>query len=97
MTTGTKFSTLKGEYTLYFDNRAFRQAEKAMGHSLTSMKDGVGSLTMFLHAGLLRQHPSIDLEDVDDIIDDLGYEKVTEILGEAIEASPPLCKKAAPK
>ncbi len=58
MNTGTRFFALKSEYTLFFDNRAFRQAEKAMGHSLSAMQDSIGSLTILLHAGLLRHHPS---------------------------------------
>ncbi|MBT9134875.1 MAG: hypothetical protein DDT38_01617 [Firmicutes bacterium] len=93
MDTGIKFYALKREYTLYFDNRAFRVAEKEMGHSLASMKDGIGNLTLLLHAGLLRYHPSATLEIVDDIVDELGYEKMSEVLGEAIEQSPPLRKR----
>ncbi|MBT9156822.1 MAG: hypothetical protein DDT37_01813 [Firmicutes bacterium] len=96
MNTGTKFTTLDREYTLYFDNRAFRVAEKAMGHSLAAMADGIGNLTLLLQAGLSRHHPSITLENVDDIIDDLGYEKMTEILGEAMVASPPLRNRTSP-
>ncbi len=95
MDTGTKFLALKREYTLCFDNRAFRYAEKTLGHSLSAMQDSIGNLTILLHAGLLRHHPSAILELVDDIIDDLGYEKITELLGEAMEASPPLRKRTS--
>ncbi|MBT9156630.1 MAG: hypothetical protein DDT37_01618 [Firmicutes bacterium] len=90
MDIGTKFSALKREYTLYFDNRAFRCAEKNLGHPLSAMQDSIGSLTILLHAGLLRHHPSATIEIVDDIIDDLGYEKITDIVGEAMAVSPPL-------
>ncbi|MBT9134600.1 MAG: hypothetical protein DDT38_01339 [Firmicutes bacterium] len=96
MNTGTKFTALSREYILYFDNRAFRHAEKAMGHSFSSMNDGISSLTLLLQAGLSRHHPDMTLKDVDDIIDDIGYEMITEILGEAMEASPPLRKRMPP-
>ncbi|MBT9134778.1 MAG: hypothetical protein DDT38_01520 [Firmicutes bacterium] len=97
MNTGTKFIALDREYTLYFDNRAFRQTEKIMGHSLGAMTDGIGNLTVLMHAGLSRHHSSITLENVDDIIDDIGYEKVAEILGEAMAASPPLRSRTLAK
>ncbi len=95
MDIGTKFSALKREYTLYFDNRAFRCAEKNLGHPLSAMQDSIGNLTILFHAGLLRHHPNAILELVDDIIDDLGYETISDILGEAMEASPPLRKRTS--
>ncbi len=97
MNTGIRFTALEKEYTLYFDNRAFRVAEKAMGHSLSALQDSIGSLTMLLHAGLLRYQPQITLDQVDEIVDELGYEKIAEVLGEAMAASPPLRKRALPE
>ncbi|MBT9143625.1 MAG: hypothetical protein DDT29_02033 [Dehalococcoidia bacterium] len=97
MNTGTKFTALDREYTLYFDNRAFRVAEKTMGHSLGALQDSIGDVTLLLHAGLLRHQPQITLEKVDDIIDDIGYERVADILGEAMAASPPLRSRTSPE
>ncbi|MBT9134784.1 MAG: hypothetical protein DDT38_01526 [Firmicutes bacterium] len=90
MTTGSTFTALGREYTICFDNRAFRTAEKSMGHSLSAMQDSIGSLTTLLHAGLSRHHPKISIDDVDEIVDELGYEKIAVALGEAMAASPPL-------
>ncbi|MBT9156799.1 MAG: hypothetical protein DDT37_01789 [Firmicutes bacterium] len=61
------------------------------------MQDSIGDVTLLLHAGLLRHQPQIKLEKVDEIVDELGYEKIADILGEAMAASPPLRKRTLTK
>lgn len=93
MDIGTIIKTEKKNYVLRFDNRAYRLAEKISGKALTSLKDGINDLSTLLLAGLSGKHPETTIETVDEIIDEIGYEEISEILGEAIKQSPPLQKR----
>ncbi len=92
-----EFSAGGKKYKLFFDNRAFRTVEKSMGRPLSLMQDSVSDFTILLHAGLGRHHPELSADDVDEIINELGYDAMMEVLSEAIKESPPLRKRTPPK
>lgn len=89
---GREVPLVAGEttYTLYAGNRALRMLERDTGKSVVEIFEDVdqGSVelvTIVLHAMLKRNHPDLDVDDVDDIIDAAGYKAVGEALGKAAD------------
>lgn len=77
-------------YTLVFGNRALRLIERELGKPVGQMdEDSISDLTVMIWAGLQRHHPALTVNDVDDIIDDVGYAAVGEIAGKALAAAMP--------
>lgn len=79
------------KYTLVFGNRALRLAEKEGGKPFGKFDfESVGDVSILIWAGLQSKQPDLSLDDVDDIIDDVGYETLTVIAADAItRAFPP--------
>lgn len=85
--------TLDRERTLVFDFGAYRRIEERTGHSV--MRDGMpmakfGSVGFFLevlHAGLLREDPTITLEQVEAHLSGADGAPVLEAMATALRAS----------
>lgn len=95
------FDALGQSYTLKFGNGAVRHIENETGMSFAQVgaaladpeKATMTVLTVAFHGALRRHHPGLSLEDVDDLIDDLGPEKAGKLLGEAVALTyPPAAK-----
>lgn len=89
-------------YILYGGNRALRMIERDTGKSVVALfseqglaEIGVGTLTSITWALLTRHHPDLTVDDVDDIIDDAGYDKVMDAIGKALEHAFPDAKAQA--
>lgn len=83
-------------YTLYFGNRAFRLFELELGKPLNRLNFlSIHEATLMVWAGLQRHHPDVTVEDVDTLIDEIGYGTVTELAEAAIYAAFPQAKAAA--
>lgn len=92
------------QYTLVFGNRALRIVERELGRpfgqiimelqaadegQLDLSKLSISDLTTLLWAGLQLNHPNLNLEAVDDIIDELGFTQAFELMGEAFSLAFP--------
>lgn len=77
-------------YTLFFGNRSFRMLEQKLGKSFQEFNfNSVDEMTVALWSGLQKYHPQLTIEEMDDIIDDVGYVKLAGIAAEAIGAAFP--------
>lgn len=86
-------------YVLHFGNLAYRRFEREAGHPLPGLRvadAGVTDLTVLLWAGLLAYSPEATMETADEIMDELGYAAVGEVLGPALADSPPLARRTSP-
>lgn len=77
-------------YRLYYGNRSIRLLEKTL-HKTFADFDGnsVEEITTAVWCGFQQFHPEITMDDVDDIIDEVGYTKMADLCGEAINAAFP--------
>lgn len=87
-------------YTLYAGNRALRMMERETGQPFVELierfeRGEVGLITTMVWALLSRHHADLTIDDCDDIIDDVGYEAVTEAVGKAVEYAFPQAKAEA--
>lgn len=72
-------------YKLHYGNRAFRRAETALAKPFAEINlERLQELTVMVWAGLLRFQPDIAIDEVDDIIDAIGYERIGLDVAEAI-------------
>lgn len=76
------------EFVLYAGNKALRMLERDTGKAVTEIfaevdKGSVGLMTTALWAMLQSRHPELSIDDVDDIIDTIGYQAIGEALGRA--------------
>ena len=93
MNTPTEIKTSDKAYLLYYDNRAYRKMEEQTGKPFARFQhESISEMTSLLWAGLLRHQPKATIETADEIIDDLGYETVMQIVVKAVEQSPPFQK-----
>ena len=79
-------------YKLVLGNAALFMLEDEFGltlSELTKQEVSVKKITLILYAALKRHHPNITLDDVHEIIDALGYEKVAEVMKELFEKAFP--------
>lgn len=76
--------------TLIFGNRALRLAEKQGAKAFGKFDfESISDVSTLIWAGLQAKHPEISLDDVDDIIDEVGYAGLTEMAAQAIERAFP--------
>ena len=87
---GREVQLVAGEttYILYAGNRALRLIERETGKPLTDaiedmQRGSVGLMTTMLWSMLQQHHPTMTLDDVDEVIDAAGYEAIGEAVGEA--------------
>ena len=76
------------EFVLYAGNKALRMLERDTGKAVTELfaevdRGSVGLMTTALWAMLQSRHPELTIDDVDDIIDTVGYQAIGETLGRA--------------
>lgn len=74
-----------------YSNYAFRRMEKALGIPLAKLgakmannEIGINDITIMLWAGLLFYNEEAQLDDADEIIDAVGYDKISEVINEAM-------------
>lgn len=96
------FEALGKTWSLIFNNRAWRNVEQRTGKYgslLMSQEEGLSftEYTILTLCGLAHRHPDITMDKVDEIIDDLGYEALLEIVKSAVELSPPLRQRTSTK
>ena len=74
--------------TLYLGNRALRMSERELGFSISKLGENIGihEMTIMFWACLQKYHPETTIDNVDDMFDELGQEKASELFGKAIEA-----------
>lgn len=83
-------------YRLYYGNRSIRLLEKTLGKSFAEFDgNSVEEITTAVWCGFQQYHAGITMEDVDDIIDEVGYTELADICGEAIAAAFPTAKGTA--
>lgn len=83
-------------YRLYYGNRSIRLLEKTLGKSFDMFNgNSVEEITVAVWCGFQQFHAGITIEDVDDIIDEVGYTTMADICGEAIAAAFPAKEDAA--
>lgn len=77
-------------YTLKYGNRALRLAEMELNKPFNRVNwDSIHEATAVFWAGLQSHHPDLRLEDVDEIIDEVGMGTVAAVAAEALEAAMP--------
>jgi hypothetical protein len=99
------FDALGQSYTLKFGNGAVRHIENETGMSFAQVgavlsdpaKATMTVLTVAFHGALRRHHPDLSIDDVDDILDDLGPEKAGKLLGDAVALTYPPAPKGGAK
>lgn len=90
-----KFSDSSGqEFTLYFGMRAFRAFEIETGSGIIQVFSTMDTVKMtdlatMVKVGLETYHSTINSNEVDDLIDDVGLNRMLELLGEAVSKSLP--------
>jgi hypothetical protein len=85
-----QFEVAGKTYSLVFGNKALRVAEKELGKSFTQIDaTSINEMTVLVWAGLQRKHPELTIADVDDLIDEVGYARLTELAGKAMSAAMP--------
>jgi hypothetical protein len=93
-----KFEANGKTYTLFFGNRSFRMLEQKLGKSFQEFNfNSVDEMTVALWSGLQKYHPDISVDDMDDIIDDVGYVKLAGIAAEAINGAFPEADEETPQ
>jgi len=77
-------------YTLRYGNRAFRLFEREAGKPLGALTaESIQEMTLVVWAGLQTHHPDISVEDVDEVIDAVGYTEMTRMVTAALKAALP--------
>lgn len=83
-------------YRLYYGNRSIRLLEKTLGKPFEEFNgNSVNEITTAVWCGFQQFHPGMTMEEVDDIIDEVGYVKMADICGEAIAAAFPSKEETA--
>ena len=78
-------------YKLYLGNKALYFLEDEFGLTMrelfSKLKDelSIKKFTLIILASLKKYHPDITLEEVHDIIDAVGYEKISEVIRHLFE------------
>jgi len=78
-------------YSLKYNNKALRMLEKTFEMSISKLGEkmqgdiGINDLTEMFRIGLLHQIPNLTLEQTDEIIDEIGLQKVSEAIAKAFE------------
>ena len=78
-------------YSLKYNNKALRMLEKTFEMSISKLGKkmqgdiGINDLTEMFRIGLLHQIPNLTLEQTDEIIDEIGLQKVSEAIAKAFE------------
>lgn len=84
-------------YTIVYGNRAFRTIEKELHRPIVRLnQESLDDLTTVIWGGLLANHPGITIDEVDDIIDEVGYVKIGEIVKTAVEKALPEAAEKEP-
>lgn len=88
------FKVGKEQYHLYAGNRAFRLIERELGIPLLDVLDrlnklDINALTVVVWALLQQMHPDLALDDVDGVVDAVGYEQLSALLEQALEHALP--------
>ena len=75
-------------YTFRFSTNAICSFEEATGEAITTALSPEGmrfaTLRQLVHAGLSDNHEGLSLKDVGDIMDEVGFDTLTDKLTEAI-------------
>ena len=95
------FAALGQTWTMKLGNGAVRHIENETGKPFAQVgaelsdetKASITLLTQVFCAALQRHHPGVTVEDCDDIIDEIGHQKVGELLGEAVQLMQPKAAK----
>lgn len=79
-------------YTIYYGMKALRSFEIEAGKPVTSMHtegDNISmiDLAILIRAGLIQFQPTITMDEVDAICDDIGLSQAGQIFGEAVKKS----------
>jgi len=78
-------------YSLKYNNKALRMLEKSFNASIRTLGEkmqgeaGINDLTEIFRIGLLHQMPDLTIEQTDEIIDEIGLQKVSEAIAKAFE------------
>jgi hypothetical protein len=91
------FEALGKSFTLKFGNGAVRHVENETGLSISEVAAALTdprkmTATLFtraFHGALLRHHPDLTIETVDDIIDSLGSAEAGSLLAQAVALAYP--------
>lgn len=93
-----KFESNGKTYTLVFGNKAFRLAERESGKTFAALDlASIEAMTILIWAGLQKYHPELKIEDVDEVLDDVGYVPMSEIVATAMQASFPSAAEETPE
>lgn len=83
-------------YRLYYGNRSIRLLEKTLGKTFAQFDgNSVEEITTAVWCGFQQYHPEMTMDDVDLIMDEVGYTELADICGEAIAAAFPTPKGTA--
>lgn len=85
------FPAIGREWTIKLGTNALCEVEGALGKTISEigrlMEDPervtLSALRVFIRAGLRAKHPDVTLEDVGNIIDDLGMAEAATLIGNA--------------
>lgn len=87
-----------------YNNYAFRKMEKTLGVPLPKLgaeiannEIGINEITVMLWGGLLHKNRDATIDDADEIIDAVGYNKVAEAVNEAMAEYFPKAEGDSPK
>lgn len=77
-------------YKIVYGNKAFRTIERELHKPITRLNDeSLDELTTVIWGGLIANHPTITIDEVDEIIDENGYPKMGEIVKAAMAKALP--------
>jgi len=89
-----KFEANGKTYTLVFGNRALRLSERETGKNFSDLDlSSIEVQTTLVWAGLQKHHPDLKIDDIDDIMDDVGYLEMADVITKAIQASFPAAEE----
>ncbi len=89
-----KFEANGKTYTLVFGNRALRLSELETGKPFSELDlASIQVQTTLVWAGLQQYHHELKIDDVDEIMDDVGYAEMADVITKAIQASFPAAEE----
>lgn len=96
MPNGKSFEASGKRYTLRYGNNALAELEGLLGLPITQIGErfttgavGVREMRNIFWAGLMMQHPELSLVDAGNLMDEVGLQRVAELVTEAFgEAFP---------
>jgi hypothetical protein len=84
------FKVAGKEYTIKYGIKALKHLEQELNATITEISDkfqsgkfGINDLYKIFAAGLITKHPDLTTEDIENIMDELGIKKVSEIIAQA--------------